>query len=450
MSPNTAPVSARFGRRGRNQKVVFVVLVAIACVFAKEVTAQGMFRGDPAHSGIYAGAGPRSLTGVKWAFKTGGPVISSPALVGGMAVFGSDDCHLYAVDLATGAERWKFDTGGAVRSSPAIVGGVVYAGSYGGNFHALDAATGRELWRFAVPGERRYAAKGLHGYFPRGQVIPDFWDVFQSSPVVVDGVVYFGCGDGHLYALDAAGGSLRWKYATGDVVHSSPAVVDGTVFFGSWDTNLHALDAATGAVRWKFKTGDDPENSNQTGIPSSPCVADGVVYFGCRDSHLYALDARTGALAWRYHLTWIIASPVVRDGRVYCNTSIPAFFFALDAHSGQEIYKVDLQIPAFSSPALAGDLAYVGSFNGKLYAVDVAAGKIAWEFQTEAAKRNIAGALTPEGGFNPAILFTSRDFQDMYVSGAHLFSLGSILSSPTVVDGVVYVGSADGHLYAIE
>jgi eukaryotic-like serine/threonine-protein kinase len=409
-----------------------------------------MFRGDPAHRGVYATEGPQTLTGVKWAFKTGAAVLSSPAIADGMVFFGSDDHHLYAVDLATGLAKWKYDTGGQVRCSPAVAEGLVFTASYGGKFHALDVATGQLRWSFDLPGERRFAAKGLHGYWPREQVIPDFWDVFQSSPAVVNGVVYFGCGDGHVYALEAATGAVRWTFATGDVVHSSPAVVDGMVYVGSWDTYLYALDAGTGALKWKFKTGDDPVNFNQTGIQSSPCIADGVVYIGSRDFHLYAVDAKTGEQKWKYHLTWINASPVVHAGRVYCNTSIPAVFFALDAATGREVYQVDLKLPAFSSPALAGNRAYVGSFNGKLYAIDVSSGKIAWEFQTAASKANAQGALTAEGGFNPAVLFTSRFFDDMYVSGNRLLSLGAIVSSPVVDNGVVYVGSADGHLYALE
>lgn len=409
-----------------------------------------MFRGDPAHSGIYAAEGPKTLAGVRWAFHTGGPVISSAAIADGVAYFGSDDQNVYAVELASGTAKWKFTTGAPVRSSPAVVDGTVFFGSYDGSFYAVDAATGTERWRFAIPGERKFAAKGLHGYKPREQVIPDFWDVFQSSPLVAAGLVYFGCGDGNLYALEAASGALKWKFATGDVVHSSPALADGTLFFGSWDTNLYALDAATGALKWKFKTGEDPENFNRTGIASSPCVAGGVVYFGCRDFNLYAVDAQSGQEKWKYHLTWVIASSAVRDGRVYCNTSIPAVFFALDAATGAELYKVDLKVPAFSSPALAGGMAYVGSFNGTLTAIDLAAGKAAWEFRTEGNRKNALGVLTAEGTFNSAVVFNSGFYENMFATADRLFSLGSIVASPVVQDGVVYVGSADGNFYALE
>ena len=59
--------------------------------------------------------------------------------------------------------------------------------------------------------------------------MPDPFDCYLSSPAVWNGAVYFGSGDGNVYALDAASGALRWKFKTGDVVHASPAIADGMV-----------------------------------------------------------------------------------------------------------------------------------------------------------------------------------------------------------------------------
>lgn len=445
-------VSSSRGRATRSVVAGFALLSIVAAV-----SGQSMFRGDPAHSGVSAEAGPAVLKGVKWTFKTGGAVVSSPVLAGGVVYVGSDDTNLYALDQSSGALKWKFATGNGkdvpgapIRSTPAVVDGAVFFGCYDGNFYSVDAATGALRWKFAMPGERKFTARGLHGYLPRQQAIPDFWDLYQSSPVIGGGLVYFGCGDGNLYALDVATGALKWKFATGDVVHASPALAAGVLYFGSWDTNLYAVDAATGELKWKFKTGEDPVNFNQTGIQSSPCVTGGMVYFGCRDFHLYAVDAKTGQEKWKYKNTWVIASPVVRDGRVYGTTSIPSVFFALDAATGKELYKTDVKAPAFSSMALAGNLAYFGNFVGSLYAVDVTEGKVVWTFQTPAAKANANGYLKADGSIEFAKVFTSQYYEDMYAASVKLFSLGSIVSSPAVAGGVVFVGSADGNVYALE
>jgi eukaryotic-like serine/threonine-protein kinase len=432
-------------------KRIFMIAALIGMISAVGF-GQNMFRGNPARTGVYATDGPRQFNGVKWAFKTNGWVLSSPALAGGLVYFGSDDTNLYALDVTTGAEKWKFSTGGPVRSSPAVVAGTVYFGSYDGTFYAVDAASGKLRWKFETAGEKQFEAKGLHGYYPRAQTVADPWDFFLSSPAVNEALVYFGSGDGNLYALDAETGQLKWKFATQGVVHSSPAVAGGVVYFGSWDSYFYALDAATGQEKWKFKTGEDRTNFNQVGIQSSPAVDGGVAYFGCRDAHLYALDARTGQEKWNFdaHGTWINTSPAIYEGAAYVGLSIPAFFGAVDIKTGQVRFHLDARFMDFSSPALAGGMAYFGSFNGKLYAVDLKTDQFAWEFQTQAGKKDALGIVGPDGRPDFKAIFRSKFYEDMYSAVEKLFSLGSIVSSPTVDRGIIYVGSTDGNVYALE
>jgi outer membrane protein assembly factor BamB len=428
------------------------ILAVLVLALAPAAFGQAMFRGDLAHSGVYVSPGPQTLKGVAWTFAAGGPVLSSPALADGVLYIGSDDGKLYALEAATGKKKWELATEGPVRSSPAVLAGTVYFGSYDGQFRAVDAATGEVSWTFATPGERKFQAAGLHGSRPPAQIIPDLWDLYLSSPAVTEDRVYFGSGDGNVYSLDAHTGQLMWKVETKDVVHSSPALVDGVLYVGSWDSNLYAIDADTGQQRWRFKTGEDPEQHNQVGIQSSPAVVDGVVYFGCRDGHLYAVDADTGKKRWAFTTkpTWIIASPAVRDGAVYFGTSIPPAFYALDAESGEPRLKLDLPVLIFSSTALSGPMAYFGSFDGKLHAIDLEKGAEAWQFQTEASKQDADDILQPDGAVNFGAIFSSSFFEDSYLAARKLFSVGSILSSPAVQDGLVYFGSADGNVYALQ
>jgi outer membrane protein assembly factor BamB len=318
---------------------------------------------------------------------------------------------------------------------------------------AVDITTGLPKWVFAAEYERRFEAKNLHGLPSPAQTIPDAWDVFTSSPAVANGKVYFGSGDGNVYAVDAASGLLQWKYPTEDVVHSSPAVVNNTVYIGSWDSRLYAIDAETGQLKWSFKSGEDPATHNQVGFQSSPAVVDGTVYIGCRDAHVYAIDATTGRKKWDYPTSksWVVGTPAVRDGTVYVGTSDSARFMALDAKTGRLRFNFDAKAYMFSSAALAGGLAYVGNHNGKLYAIDTKTGKLAWEFQTEASKADPMKVLKPDGSLNPAAFVpVFGDFQDMYIDYYRFLSIGAIVSSPAVDSGVVYVGSMDGNLYALQ
>lgn len=410
-----------------------------------------MFRDDAAHTGIYDAAGVPKFTRIKWKFLTEGRVYSSPAVVKDVIYFGSTDHNLYAVNLGDGTLKWKFKTGSSVTSSPAVEDGVVYFGSYDANFYAVDAATGKLKWKFQTGGERRYAGKHLHGTQPVAETMPDPFDFYLSSPVVWKGKVYFGSGDGKIYALDASSGNLAWQFPTGDVVHASPAIADGTLFVGSWDTYFYAIDASTGKQKWRFKTGDDPDIHNQIGIQSSAVVADGVVYFGCRDSNLYALDAKTGEKRWVFNNkgSWVIGSPTVKDGKIYFTTSDSGMFYAADARTGAQEFSLKFLWPMFSSPAIAGNMLYIGSHEGKLIAIDLAARKPAWIFQTDASRQNGPTYTKPDGSPKYEAAFDDDFYDDMIVGVRRMLSVGAILSSPVVVGDVIYVGSSDGNLYAL-
>jgi len=236
-------------------------------------------------------------------------------------------------------------------------------------------------------------------------------------------------------------------------VHASPAVYNNTVYVGSWDSYLYAIDAETGQEKWSLKTGEDATIHNQVGFQSSPAVVDGVVYVGCRDAHVYAVDAATGRKKWDYPTSksWVNGTPAVRDGMVYVGTSDSARFMALDAKTGRLRFNFDAKAYMFSSAALAGDLAYVGDHNGKLYAIDAKSGKLVWEFQTEASKTDTLKLLNADGSLKQeAFAPIFGDFEDMYIDFYKFISIGAIMSSPVVDKGVVYFGSTDGNLYALQ
>ncbi len=429
----------------------FAAIALLAAVSAS-ATAQSTFHGNAARTGVYSSAGPTQAPTVTWTFKAAGPIVTSPAIADGVVYIASLSGHLHAIDRQTGQENWNFKSSRPIASSPAVVGGSVYFVSSAGSLVALDVATGQPKWVYAIEYERKFEAPGLHGYPPARQTIPDAWDVFTSSPAVANGKVYFGSGDGNVYAVDATSGVLQWKFATGDVVHASPAVAGNTVYVGSWDSRLYAIDAETGQQKWAFQGGEDPAIHNQVGFQSSPAVVDGTVYVGSRDAHVYAIDATTGRKKWDYPTSksWVNGTPAVRDGLVYVGTSDSSRFMALDARTGRLRFNFDAKSYIFSSAALAGELAYFGCHNGKLYAVNAKTGQFAWEFQTEASRRDPMKVLNPDGSLNRASFApVFGDFQDMYVDFYRYVSVGAIMGSPAVEDGVLYVGSMDGNLYAL-
>ena len=432
--------------------LVFILLICSACKKQlKESAEVAMFRGDKKHSGVYSGT-ISDAAKVKWKFKTNGIINSSPAIAGNKLYIGSSDSNLYCLDANNGDLLWKFKTNGIINSSPAVAHDVVYFGSYDGNFYALNAKDGTAKWKFTTAGEKRFSARGIHGYQPKDSLFTDDWDFYLSSPVIDSDHIFFGTGSGYFYCLDAFSGKEEWKFKTDGIIHSSPAIAFGNVYFGGWDTYMHALNAANGQEVWRFKTGIDTDIYNQTGITSSPMIDDSIVYFGCRDSHMYAVNAIRGSLIWKKYNDggWISVTPVVSGNKLLYASGSSRYFIALNKVTGDSIYRMIMKAGVFSSPAVCNDRIYYGDFNGFFTSRNIATGDIAWMMQLDASKNNQYHILGADSTFNIDSLNAA---QAKYKNKSRMelrLTLGGIQSSPVIKNNTLYFGSSDGFVYALE
>lgn len=224
---------------------------------------------------------------LKWAFRTGGYVNSSPAIgADGTIYVGSGDGNLYAVcntldtDLNTcpggpGTPKWAFPTGGPVESSPAIGrDGTIYVGSDDGGLYAITdkGASYVEKWRFP--------AGGTHA-------LPE-----SSSPAIgADKTIYVGSDDYNLYAITDKGTSYveKWRFAANNYEVGDPAVGgDGTVYVSSNDGNLYAItDKGTSG---KLKVGGSwPFAAGSTEFSSLAIGPHGTIYFATGDGSFHAV-----------------------------------------------------------------------------------------------------------------------------------------------------------------
>ena len=237
---------------------------------------------------------------------------------------------------------------------------------------------------------------------------------------------------------------VKWKFPTGDRVISSPVFKDNVIYFGGDDGNVYAVNAETGRQIWKRATNGP--------VPATPAIADGTVYTGCRDSNLYALDVATGKEKWRFFndLSWVITSPTVADGKVFFGTSDSSLHHVVGANSGKPVVRQQGKAYMFSSPAVAGDVVLIGLLNGTLEARDLKTGDLLWDFQVEKSKQNKGWVLTGDRKFNVPFLYRSNWREAPLVANDQQIRVGGIYLSPLVVNGVVYFGSADGFLYALE
>ena len=191
---------------------------------------------------------------IRWRIPTDGIVSGAPAITGDTVAIGTDTGTVYTVKLETGQLLWRKSMTGGVIASPAIGGGVVYFTSESGKTSAFDLSTGDVRWTAEIGGPQPPAASdklvviastdgGIHAVdtttgaaawlYPSGK--PRL-----AAPVLVGNTIYVGAGNTML-ALDASTGKLITYYLANGEIETSPVVVDGFVFFGSNDGFIYAI-----------------------------------------------------------------------------------------------------------------------------------------------------------------------------------------------------------------
>jgi eukaryotic-like serine/threonine-protein kinase len=308
-----------------------------------------MFRHDATHSGYTNSNSSTNDAKLLWTYKTGGAVVSSPAVADGYVLLGSKDSYIYCLNASDGKLVWTFPTGNEVDSSAAIVDGRVYISSEDGWIYCLDITTGMPFWVSEIGG------------------------FAQSSPTVVDGRVYIGSGNHNVFCLNASDGTAIWSHPTLSGVDSSPAVSDGIVFVATADYYVYALNAFTGDEIWHTHTGS---------TISSPNLYDGCVYIGSYDGYVCCLNASTGAQIWQYQTEDEVASsPAVAYGCVYVGSE-DNNIYCLNASNGEKIWQRPTGYWVWSSPVVADGNLYVGSEDYNIYCLNASTGAGKWSYAT--------------------------------------------------------------------
>ncbi len=150
-----------------------------------------------------------------------------PVVAGGLVCFGSSaDDTVRALSAETGSEKWHFIAGGPVRFAPQIAGGRVYFSADDGVVYCLDAATGTVVWKFT-------AAPADERMIGNERMISR-WPA-RTGVLVDGGVVYATAGmwpaDGvFVYALDAATGTVIWCNDTSGLIYDARTLHTGSDF----------------------------------------------------------------------------------------------------------------------------------------------------------------------------------------------------------------------------
>ncbi len=318
----------------------------------------------------------------QWTFYPGqDSFIGAPAYSNGVLYQGSVKGAFYAIDAATGALKIKYPfsiPNASFESSPLVAGGAVYEGVTNLNEDAKDCITsdqfvafspqtatiinaltltppgsnGASVWSSPMidPQGYAYLATGNTCAGPPLQVADAIlkvgpvtmklnWDQqgpvdghdfdYGATPVYVNGMVVDGAKDGNVYAYMTATGARAWKTNAGianGAIIGSPAS-DGSHIFVPFDSApsggaIVALNL-DGSVAWTLPTALDKFG---IGVLSAPAVSQGMVFVAYTDVNctiapcngISALDANTGQVLWRYKtLHSIYAGPAIVDGGLF-------------------------------------------------------------------------------------------------------------------------------------
>ncbi len=288
-----------------------------------------------------------------WQTRLNGQVYATPIVADGVADGGTTGGTFNAVDTKTGKIAWAFGAGGPIFGAAAIAGDAVYFACDNGFLFKLDRARGKELWRYEL-GDRATPRVLPHP-------VAFSWDWQGAQPLVADGVVYVGAGDGGFHAVDVATGARKWRFAAAGKIRSGAAISGDTVFFGSADHFVYALDRHTGAEHWRFDTKAD--------VDATPVIHDGKLLIGNRGYGLFAIAADSGTELWKNFFwgSWVESTPVVVDGTIYIGSSDLRRVSAIDPADGRVIWRSDVYGWAWGTPVVTKARIYGGSAGGTPY-----------------------------------------------------------------------------------
>jgi polyvinyl alcohol dehydrogenase (cytochrome) len=389
---------------------------------------------------------------LRWAFAFPGAssTFGQPTVLGGRVFVGSEDGTVYSLDARTGCTYWVYKALTTVKTAVFIAqdGHSIYFGDTGGNVYALDATSGSLLWRTAVDPHPAARITGSPLLLNDRLYVP----VSSGEEGAATDPRYPCCTfRGSVVALEARTGRQIWK------TYTIPDLPKPT---GRRSSAGIRLWGPSGAAVWSPPTADPKARAiyvatgNSYSDPISPS-SDAVMAF----------DMDTGKVLWSQQLTpddsWNIAC--IAPDRSNCPDK-----------PGDDY---DFGAPPILASARDGSrLLIVGQKSGVIHALDPdRAGRIVW--QTRIGHGGPLGGVEWGGGADEKFVYYPRsDWEDSkFDAGGGLFALdistgekvwytppakptcgnnpgcsAAQMAPVTVIPGVVFSGSLDGHLRAYD
>ncbi len=271
-----------------------------------------------------------------------------------------------------------------------------------------------------------------------------------SEAAVANGVLVFGTDEGTVHAVDWQTRQPRWQVATKDTVEACPAIAADRVLVGSNDGEFRALDLTTGRQLWQLK-GQEKFPTGGT-LVSGPDTNEEWILVNGYDGVSHCQRIEDGSEVWQHESgDYINGSPAVLDGGLMAFGGCDAVIHVIHLKDGSGLRKLTTDAQIIRSLASWNGTLYGVNYANQLVAAEAKADKLSWVYENDGAQ-----FLTSPGVDEALVYAGSRD--------KHLHALdrltgkpvwkfktgGRVESSPLVFDDAVVFGSSDGRLYALD
>ncbi|HGW4611682.1 TPA: outer membrane protein assembly factor BamB [Enterobacter chengduensis] len=274
-------------------------------------------------------------------------------VAGGHVYVGSEKAQVYALNSSDGSIAWQTTVAGESLSRPVVSDGLVLIHTSNGQLQALNEADGLVKWTVNLD----MPALSLRG---------------ESAPATAFGAAIVGGDNGRVSAVLMQQGQMIWQQrisqATGSTeidrlsdVDTTPVIVNGVVYALAYNGNLTALDLRSGQIMWK----------RELGSVNDFVVEGNRIYMVDQNDRLLALSTEGGVTLWTQSdlLHRLLTAPALYNGSLVVGDS-EGYMHWIDPENGRFVAQQKVDSSGFlTDPVVADGKLLIQAKDGTLYAI---------------------------------------------------------------------------------
>ncbi len=302
----------------------------------------------------------KEVWSVNLAEKTGWLSSNLPALLsggltvsGGHVYVGSEKAKVFALNTSDGSIAWQTTVAGEALSRPVVSDGLVLIHTSNGQLQGLDEGTGAIKWTVNLD-------------------IPSLTLRGESAPATAYGAAIVGGDNGRVSAVLMQKGQMIWQQrisqATGSTeidrlsdVDTTPVVVNGVVYALAYNGNLAALDLRSGQLIWK----------RDLGSVNDMIVDSGRIFIVDQNDRVLAVNTDGGVTLWTQSdlLHRLLTAPVLYNGYLVVGDT-EGYMHWIDPDNGRFVAQQKVDSSGFqTNPVVAEGKLLIQARDGTLYAI---------------------------------------------------------------------------------